>query len=481
MGRILRGLTHKTLGRLEDDDGNCGSVNYTALVLISPNYGLTCDSWRFLQIIGSRRKVVLTKCAALFVPSVRGSYMSDYRMRHPLWRCIVLHDRCCTFRYLLYHVGLHGSSQGRAVIHVNRTFSTWRTDDKIDHQVTRTTTAKPEQGDLKLDVWSDQNTKNFIMISLSFSLLIWLRLITRNHQPLFFMMVLLVAYAYGVLVRRYDYEMVIAILAGFILGVKRPSIIGIHHYGIIVVIFCICLSVRILIILVAHVLINAGSRGSYSRNELEWKRVLVIGLGPFCGTISTMLAIQFFRYDEDLFFHCVSYVVGVVNLSILINATLFRSVLNILGLFEYKRATIVNMNVAMSQINTCRELAIFAQKSDIVVSDANWSIVEHTTRLPHPYKKKLMETGYSDDRGDFRLRTVTCPNCNTEVIAPPTKSEIDDMILEAKQRVLKIQLVSFSQQYENGTLSRHSYRQLFSTIDAAANSKTPIIDSGPNS
>lgn len=73
----------------------------------------------------------------------------------------------------------------------------------------QTTTAKPEQGDLKLDVWSDQNTKNsvlFIMISLSFSLLIWLRLITRNHQPLFFMMVLLVAYAYGVLVRRYDYE-----------------------------------------------------------------------------------------------------------------------------------------------------------------------------------------------------------------------------------------------------------------------------------
>ncbi|KAF6214090.1 hypothetical protein GE061_011821 [Apolygus lucorum] len=267
-------------------------------------------------------------------------------------------------------------------------------------------------------------------------------------------------------------ETVTGILAGMILGLKRPGVIGLLHYGMIVLIYCMILAIRVIIIVLSRVCVA-------EQNDLYWKRVVIMGIAPYHGFVCVLLAMKYMSYDELHGYQNITYIIGIVALSVFFNSMLFKSMLNILGMFEYKRATIVNMNVAVGQINTCRDKAIFSQKMDLVIADANWAIVENLTRLPHPYRRKLMETGYSEDKGDFRLRTIICSSCGIEVVAPPTKGEIEDMIVEAKQRVLKIQLVSFGQQYENGTISRHSYRTLFSVIDSAASSGTPVIDSTP--
>lgn len=263
---------------------------------------------------------------------------------------------------------------------------------------------------------------------------------------------------------------IVAIAAGFILGLKRPAVLQIYHYGNIVFIYCVLLALRFIgLILTFH--------WASKQKDIYWKRAGIVLMGPYHGIPCIALATHHLVFDEMTSYQNITYIVGVCAFSSFFNGMLFKRVLQILGMFEYKRATIVNMNIAVGQINTCRDRAIFSQKTDQVISDANWAIVENLTRLPHPYRRRLMESGYSDDKGDFRLRTIICPKCGMEVVAPPTKGEIDDMISEGKQRVLKIQLVSFGQQYENGTITRHTYRTLFSVIDTAANSGNPIIDS----
>ncbi|BES95934.1 Hypothetical protein NTJ_08743 [Nesidiocoris tenuis] len=158
------------------------------------------------------------------------------------------------------------------------------------------------------------------------------------------------------------------------------------------------------------------------------------------------------------------------------NIVLLQKYLDFFGMYKMSHSRLVNMNVAMAQVNESREKVIRSLKMDRLIADSNWLLVDSITRLSHPYRYIL------DDhivdlsiKGLKTSRTLRCIECTTENDIPPTALELEDMILEAKQRILKAQLVCFAKQHENGTLTRQGFTILNDLVEGATVKEDPIL------
>ncbi|XP_044757843.1 sodium/hydrogen exchanger 10-like [Coccinella septempunctata] len=160
---------------------------------------------------------------------------------------------------------------------------------------------------------------------------------------------------------------------------------------------------------------------------------------------------------------------GVVFLSLLINVPTIPYLLNCLGISNLSMARQHNMNNCVHHIMAKRDRVIALLKMDRFLADANWSVVDSSTVIKHPYKgQRDVDTDRDYHMG---LKGSICPDCHKEVANQPTQKEIEEMRREARMRVLKAKKISYSRQYENGMLSKEALTALTHAVEVAQNNE----------
>ena len=76
---------------------------------------------------------------------------------------------------------------------------------------------------------------------------------------------------------------------------------------------------------------------------------------------------------------------GIVILTLLVNATTVRYLLDTLGLSDISNARRVTMMTAIRRIMEAKIKAIRLLKSDRFLADAHWDVVDSTTEIENPF------------------------------------------------------------------------------------------------
>lgn len=214
------------------------------------------------------------------------------------------------------------------------------------------------------------------------------------------------------------------------------------------------------------------SRFGYGLTFKEMVIAVCSGLkGPLPLLLSLIANQPTTEIGRDVLFHISSLMV----LTLLINASCMPYVLKILGVSEVSVIRKINMNNCMRNLHNRRDRTIATLKMDRFLSDANWSVVNETTEIKHPYK---IDYSDSDDESDilFYNRPIVCPDCKKEIAYEPTKKEMAAMLREARLRILKAKKMSYTRQYESGMLSKDGIRILLQAIEVAMDTPDALIE-----
>ncbi|XP_059832354.1 low-affinity Na(+)/H(+) antiporter NhaS1-like [Hypanus sabinus] len=117
-----------------------------------------------------------------------------------------------------------------------------------------------------------------------------------------------------------------------------------------------------------------------------------------------------------------------------------------------------------SQANTFSLL-----KMDRFLADANWVMAEKLVQIDDPYKSHNKNVHVDEILPS--AKAFRCPDCEKNIPWEPSPREIDDMMEEARVRLLKAQKTSYWRQYSTGMLNRQAARTLISITEN-------MIDSG---
>lgn len=240
----------------------------------------------------------------------------------------------------------------------------------------------------------------------------------------------------------------------------------------IVIVFATCLISRTFTFVLLHRMVTKMNM------QISWKHLTVAIQTPSRGAVLLAFTILYHLQThlengrsilvQDVILICMSYMV---------NLALMKPILTAIGMFVLTRAKVVNMNVAVMQVNECRSRAIQGLKVDRVIADANWIVVDSTTQLQHPYKKNtnLLDEDEEDFESKGQSRIVYCGECGMKGAAPLSEQEMEDVALDIKHRILKAQRVSFNRQHDNGTLSRHGVKILSNLVERVLVRDEPIL------
>ncbi|KAL3276419.1 hypothetical protein HHI36_011804 [Cryptolaemus montrouzieri] len=205
---------------------------------------------------------------------------------------------------------------------------------------------------------------------------------------------------------------------------------------------------------------------------ISFRQMIMAAWGGLRGAITLCLVMICYQEQEtlDVFKDTVLvHINGVVFLSLLINVPTIPALLSCLGISNLSMARLHNMNNCVQYIMTKRDRIIALLKMDRFLADANWSLVNTSTEIKHPY------TGHRDLEGDndysMGLRGSICPDCHKEVANQPTQREIEEMKREARMRVLKAKKISYARQYESGMLSKEAIAALTHAVETAQNNE----------
>ncbi|XP_008199714.2 solute carrier family 9 member C1-like [Tribolium castaneum] len=173
---------------------------------------------------------------------------------------------------------------------------------------------------------------------------------------------------------------------------------------------------------------------------------------------------------KRIFFQCV----GIYFLSVLINGTFTRKILEFLGLREISMARKINMTNCMKHIFTKRNKTVAILKMDRFLADVNWPVVLEATDMKHPYRMGMEDT---EEDNFFLLgyRFTVCPDCKSEIPKEPTTRELKDMAKEAKMRVLKSKKMCYARQYENGMMTKEGIKILSQAVELAMDTEAAVI------
>ncbi|XP_060694438.1 sodium/hydrogen exchanger 10-like [Hemiscyllium ocellatum] len=163
------------------------------------------------------------------------------------------------------------------------------------------------------------------------------------------------------------------------------------------------------------------------------------------------------------------HVSGTVVLSLLINGTTMGWIVNTLGLSDIPAPKRMAMYSALQRIRESEANTFSLLKMDRFLADANWVMAEKLVQIEDPYKSHQRNV-HVDDLLQT-TRTARCPDCEKNIPWEPSLREIDDMMEEARIRVLKAQKTSYWRQYSAGMLNRQAARTLISITEN-------MIDSG---
>ncbi|XP_048463260.1 sodium/hydrogen exchanger 10-like [Rhincodon typus] len=163
------------------------------------------------------------------------------------------------------------------------------------------------------------------------------------------------------------------------------------------------------------------------------------------------------------------HVSGTVVLSLLINGTTMGWIVNTLGLSDIPAPKRMAMYSALQRIRESEANTFSLLKMDRFLADANWVMAEKLVQIEDPYKSQQRNVHVDDLLQN--TRTARCPDCEKNIPWEPSLREIDDMMEEARIRVLKAQKTSYWRQYSAGMLNRQAARTLISITEN-------MIDSG---
>ncbi|XP_039393784.1 sodium/hydrogen exchanger 10-like isoform X4 [Mauremys reevesii] len=146
-------------------------------------------------------------------------------------------------------------------------------------------------------------------------------------------------------------------------------------------------------------------------------------------------------------------------MTLMINSTTVKKLVTTLGLCNITLPKRMAMYSAVQRIkemeaNTCSML-----KLDRFVADANWTVTEEAIKIDYPYKFDMEEASQI-------VRTLKCPDCNTDISDETTPQQIADILEEARLRLLTAQIASYQKQYHTGMLNQDAAQTLIGAAES---------------
>lgn len=264
-------------------------------------------------------------------------------------------------------------------------------------------------------------------------------------------------------------------LVGVVITEKAIKGVDKEDWVLILALYCVLNVIRAMVMAVFSPLLNVVG------SDISWKSAVVMTWGGLRGAVSLALALMV--YEEHsldptgiLQSKVLLHTAGIVMLTLLVNATTVKKLLKALGLSEVSVAKRISMGTALKRLEEVSLKSINTFKSDRFLADADWVLVEEKCGLQNPYQSVTDAEQDVEELTSFQDRTNTCPSCDERFPCEPTKKEKEEMMFEARMRLLKGQKTSYWRQFEQGMLSREAVRKLIEVVDAASDKEDGFID-----
>ncbi|KAK9887712.1 hypothetical protein WA026_000033 [Henosepilachna vigintioctopunctata] len=207
----------------------------------------------------------------------------------------------------------------------------------------------------------------------------------------------------------------------------------------------------------------------YVGQGMTFKHLIVLVWGGIHSIINMSLEIETYREPSYRNFTMVALFHGTLTtcLTLLINVPTMPYLLNCLELDSLSLIKQANMNKCFKHVTEVRTYWISTLKLDRFYCDANWPFINEATTITHPLKTENIRK-YEELENELQFEKLTiCPACHKEATIVSTLKDLDDLINDARRRILKAKQVSYSRQYENGMLPVEAIRVLSHEIESA--------------
>ncbi|XP_053160291.1 sodium/hydrogen exchanger 10-like [Hemicordylus capensis] len=146
-------------------------------------------------------------------------------------------------------------------------------------------------------------------------------------------------------------------------------------------------------------------------------------------------------------------------LTLIINATTVKKLAMALDLCTItlpKRMALYN---AVQRIKQTEADTLSMLKLDIFLADANWTMAEEAIKMDYPFQLDSEEVSNL-------TKTIRCQECNADLTFKRNPQEIDDLMEEARLRVLTAQMASYRKQYSKGMLNQNAAQTLIGAAES---------------
>lgn len=209
-----------------------------------------------------------------------------------------------------------------------------------------------------------------------------------------------------------------------------------------------------------------------------WKSILVMTWGGLRGAVGLALAlivVEDPRVNKTLGSRFLFHSAGIVLMTLLINATSIKYLLQVLGMFDIPMARLHTMKTALTILRRERKRAINMLKSDKFLAESSWAMVDKNTKIQNPYRTKNQKNS-ANAKSHFINSLSQCPNCEQHVASMLRPKEIEELTEEVRQRIIKAEKISYWKQFELGMLDREAVRVLLHTADTVIDQPNRLIE-----
>ncbi|CAL8091440.1 unnamed protein product [Orchesella dallaii] len=218
---------------------------------------------------------------------------------------------------------------------------------------------------------------------------------------------------------------------------------------------------------------------------LSWQNMVVMTWGGLRGAVGICLALQTFRDKEICEKDYIGpkillQTAGIVILTLTVNGTTTKKLLDMLKLTELSIGKIQDMANAVRQIRSAQQKALRILRHDRFLADANWTNVEESTNIVNPYVE--MHVKAKEEEDDMAaipslLDDIGGGGGDGEKDAgqEPSNDEIKEMTEEARLRLLKALKVSCWRQYEQGILTKEAVQILVDVLESTEDKKFQMV------
>lgn len=224
---------------------------------------------------------------------------------------------------------------------------------------------------------------------------------------------------------------------------------------------------------------------------LSWQNVVVMTWGGLRGAVGVCLALQVYKnkvicHRENIGPKMLIQTAGIVFLTLVINGSTTKVLLDMLGLSALSVGKIQDMANAVKQVRVSQQKALKLLRHGRFLSDADWTMVEENSNIIDPYEERGRKTMAALEKskkpplleGLPKEPTATCPDCDIKIPAEPGGEEMRELTEEARLRLLKALRVSCWAQYDSGLLTDQSVRILNDRLESLEDRKYEMITPG---